>query len=185
MARIDVNARLIRYGVTRRWDGAGVDRIALVREAPRSDHRPSAAERDHVVLAQRTFSARREMFELEAYAAQLERAAEHGNRGTLGSFVAIEPSADGTVSVTLYERWFNGGHLLCERLASRRFAADHDGALVASAEYLVVLQDRAAQRNHRREAAAGDTRADDATAAHQPDDPMTAAARLAQLLKRL
>jgi len=185
MAPTDLNATLPRYRVTRCWDRAGYLRVALVREAPRRDHRPAAAERDHIVVAQRTFRARFELFELEAYAAQLERAAEHGNRGTLGSFVEIEPSADGAVSVTLYERWFKGRHLRCEQLASRRFDADQDDALVASAEYLVELQDQAAQRNRQREAANCDIRNDDSAAAHDPAGSLTAAGRLAELLKRL
>ena len=112
----------------------------------------------------------------------LEHAAEHGNRGTLGCFVEVEPERDGSVSVTLYERWFKGRHLLCERLASRRFDAGDEDTLVISAEYLVELQHQAAERNQLREAAALDTNDVDNNGGREGDDRVKAAEWLAELL---
>lgn len=118
-----------------------------------------------------------------ALAARLERAAEHGNRGRLGSFVEVEPAGNGTVAVTLCERWFNGRYLLCEQLTSRRFDAKDEDALVKSAEYLVELQHQAAERNQLREVAASDVGDIENTAGRVASDSVGTADWLAELLQ--
>jgi hypothetical protein len=183
MAHAGTDPAVAPYRVTRRSDGPGYVRIALVRGA--RDHGRDCSQQPETVLAQRTFRASLELFELESYAAKLERAAEHGNRGTLGCFVQIEPIPDGTVRVTLYERWFIGRHLLCEQLASREFDARKEDDVPASAAYLLDLQHQAAQRNDQREAAAAAAAAEDTAAVHRRNNLMTAAERLADLLNDL
>lgn len=172
------------YRVTRCVDGPGYVRIALVRRASARNHGPGPARQQEIVLAQRTFNTRVELFAQESYAAALERAAEHGNRGTLGCFVQVEPIRGGTVRITLYERWFRGKYLLCELLASRQFDAQREDARAASVAYLLDLREQAAQRNHQREAAAAIS-AEETTAAERSSDPMPAAEQLVQLLTDL
>src|SRR6476659_8076085 len=113
------DAEPLRYSVIRSFEEPGRVRVALVCESPSGRHEPTSAPSREMVLAERSFALRSELFDLESYAVQLQRAAEHGNRGTLGCFVRIEPVSDATVRVTLCERWFNGKHLLCEQLAVR------------------------------------------------------------------
>jgi hypothetical protein len=175
---------LPEYHVTRCSNGPGRVRIALMRRAPLGDTGASHTEESRVVLTQRTFDTRVELFALESYAAVLERAAEHGNRGTLGCFVHVEVILPGTVRVTLYERWFHGKYLLCEQLAGREFDARRDDARAESVAYLHELRGQAAQRNHARGAAA-EHGAEDATTARWPSDSTPAAEQLAQLLQGL
>jgi hypothetical protein len=173
------------YRVTRGSDGPGLLRIALVRRAPLRDDGINTSAPQEIVLAQRTFKPGVDLFALEAYAAQLERAAEHGNRGTLGCFVQVSPLPDGTVSVTLYERWFRGKYLLCEQLASRRFDASGEDARAASVAYLLDLRDQAARRNHERLAAAAELDTEAIANAHGSNDPVPAAEQLAEQLDEL
>ncbi|HET7051898.1 MAG TPA: hypothetical protein VFI54_26745 [Solirubrobacteraceae bacterium] len=146
--------RRYQYSVVRDVGGPGYADVALVRlPAPHGMfERLLHHERDDaVVLAHRTFRPMLDLTEMEAYAAQLERAAKHGNEGTLGCFVETEQRDDGVVRVALYERWFDGRHLWCEQLALRDFDAAEPDALVASTEFLTELQAWAADRNEQRE----------------------------------
>jgi len=146
--------RRYQYRVVRDLGGPRYADVALVR-SPAPDgvlerllHRE---QRDALVLAHLTFRPMFELTEMEAYAAQLERAAKHGNEGTLGCFVDTEQHDGGVVRVALYERWFDGRRLRCERLALRDFDAAEPDALVASTEFLTELQSWAADRNDGRD----------------------------------
>jgi hypothetical protein len=121
--------------------------------------------------------------DLERYAAELERAARHGNDGTLGCFVDTR-TRDSMVEVRLYERWFDGSHLRCDELASRSFDPDDDGALVASAEFVAELEVWAEQRNDAREASYLEARVEDAARDERALEHASAANELAQILAR-
>ncbi|MGZ6569505.1 MAG: hypothetical protein ACXVHJ_00340 [Solirubrobacteraceae bacterium] len=166
--------------------GPGYADVALVRfPAPhgvveRLLHRE---RRDGVVLAHRTFRPMFDLTEMEAYAAQLERAAEHGNEGTLGCFVETEQRDDGIVRVALYERWFDGRQLRCEQLALRDFDAAEPDAVVVSAEFLTELQAWAADRNEQREDGYIDAAVDDRDRAERAAERDDAARQLAEILE--
>jgi hypothetical protein len=138
---------------------------------------------DAVVLAHRTFRPMFELAEMEAYAAQLERAAAHANEGTFGCFVDAGQRDDGIVRVTLYERWFDGQRLRCEELASRDFDATEPDALRSSAEFLTELQAWAEERNEQREARYREAAADDRDRVERATERDDAARELAQILE--
>ena len=121
-----------RYRVVRDLSRPGFTDVALVRETPVGDAgshgllarlRHRDRQDDARVVHHRAFKPMLELSAMEAYAAQLELAAEHGNNGTLGCFVDTQETEDGTVEVTLWERWFDGSRLRCEQLAERAFDA--------------------------------------------------------------
>jgi hypothetical protein len=141
--------------------------------------------RDAIVLHHRTFRPMLELAELEAYAAQLEHAAEHGNEGTLGCFVETENGEDGIVRVALYERWFDGRRLRCERLAGRDFDSTADNAVVDSSEFLAELQVWAERRNDEREASHREAATEDAVRTERSIERATAAAELDRILSGL
>ncbi|MGZ4180074.1 MAG: hypothetical protein ACXVUL_05240 [Solirubrobacteraceae bacterium] len=178
--------RRYQYSVVRDVGGPGYADVALVRfPAPhgvveRLLHRE---RRDGVVLAHRTFRPMFDLTEMEAYAAQLERAAEHGNEGTLGCFVETEQRDDGIVRVALYERWFDGRQLRCEQLALRDFDAAEPDAVVVSAEFLTELQAWAADRNEQREDGYIDAAVDDRDRAERAAERDDAARQLAEILE--
>jgi hypothetical protein len=119
---------------------------------------------------------------METYAAQLERAAQHGNDGTLGCFVACEQGDDGTVRVKLWERWFDGRRLRCEQLAGREFDASDDDAVVASSEFLAELQAWAQDRNDERETQRLEDAVDEQDRAERASERAEAASQLAEIL---
>ncbi len=173
------------YSVVRNSDGAGHMDVALVRSsAPESGlkrlrHRDAG---DAVVVQHRSFRPLLELNALEAYAAQLERAAAHGNEGTLGCFVDIDKRADGVVRVALYERWMDGSHLRCDELTVRDFDSNEDQAVASSAEFLAELQAWAEQRNSEREMGEIETRVADAVQSERALDQTEAARQLAEIL---
>jgi len=123
-----------------------------------------------------------ELDALEAYAGQLERAAAHGNDGTLGCFVDIDERADGMVRVGLYERWFDDDRLRCEELATRDFDSAEDHAVAASAEFLAELSDWAERRNDEREAGERENVIADADRSERALDRAAAASQLTAIL---
>ena len=174
-----------RYWVERDVWGPARAEISLVRSTPDHGalrlvhrHRPEA-----VVLLSRTFRPRAELDELERYAAELERVAEHANSGTLGYFVD-KRSTEGTVEIALYERWFDGSHLRCEQLARRLFDPTDDQALVASAEFVAELEDWAERRNHDRELDDLQKRVEQTDMQERASEKTAAAAELAAILNQ-
>lgn len=173
------------YSVVREVAGPAYADVALLRcTAPHGllsqllRHEP----RDAVVLAHRAFRPMFDLAAMEAYAGQLERAAEHGNAGTLGCFVDTEQRGDAIVRVALYERWFDGKRLRCQRLAERDFDATEPDAVVASAEFLTELQAWAAECNDRREAACLEAVEEERDRARQATERATAAHQLERIL---
>jgi|SRR3984885_3438370 hypothetical protein len=173
------------YSVVRELDGPGRADVALVR----SSDQHGALERllrkprgDAVVVAHRTFRPMFELSKMEAYAAQLERAATHGNEGTLGCFVNTKQSENGTVQVALYERWFDGQRLRCEELACRDFDATEPDAVASSAEFLTELQSWAADRNEQQEVGYLEAAVLDRDRAERATERSDAARELAQIL---
>ncbi len=142
-----------------------------------------AGARDGIVLASRRFGDRDRVGQ-SSYQAMIERAAEHGNRGTLGCFVTSAPLADGGVRVALYERWIDADKLRCEQLAQRVFDAQHPDALVGGAEFAAELRDWARRRNEEREAAALQASWDDMQSAEDAAERRRAANELAAILER-
>jgi hypothetical protein len=138
-----------------------------------------------VVIHHRSFRPLFELAAMEAYASQLERAAAHGNEGTLGCFVDIDEQTNGIVRIALYERWFDGGHLRCEELAARDFEATEEGAVTDSAEFLAELRAWAEQRNDEREAQDPDDQAAEAIQSERAMDSADAARQLARILRTI
>jgi hypothetical protein len=124
-----------------------------------------------------------ELAEMEAYAAQLERAATHANEGTFGCFVSTEQRDDGIVRVALYERWFDGHRLRLDELASRDFDASEPDVVAASAEFLTELQAWATERNEQREVDYIEASATERDRAERAAERAEAARELAQILK--
>ncbi|MCL2419231.1 MAG: hypothetical protein FWD04_08060 [Conexibacteraceae bacterium] len=139
---------------------------------------------DVVVLMHRTFRPMLELTEMEAYTAQLERAATHANAGTFGCFVVTEQREDGIVRLALYERWFDGQHLRCEELAGRDFDATEPNVVASSAEFLTELQAWAAERNEQREAGYREAAVNDRDQLERATERVEAARELAQILER-
>jgi hypothetical protein len=178
--------RQYEYNVVRDVIRPGYADVSLVRfPAPHRvlEHLLHRERRDALVLAHRTFRPMLELAEMEAYAAQLERAAKHGNEGTLGCFVETEQRDDGVVRVALYERWFDGRRLRCEQLALRDFDAAEPDALVASAEFLAELQAWAADRNDEREDGCVEAAVEDRDRAERATEHDDAARQLAEILE--
>jgi hypothetical protein len=180
-----------RYRVVRDLSRPGFADIALVRETPggeaeshgllaRLRHRDQ--EDAALVLHHRVFKPMLELAAMEAYAAQLELAAEHGNDGTLGCFVQTRQTEDGTVDVTLWERWFDGSRLHCEQLAERAFDAGDDDAVVASSEFLAEIQAWAQDRNDEREAQQIDDAAQEQDRSERASERAENARQLAAIL---
>jgi hypothetical protein len=172
------------YSVRRHVWGSSHAEISLVRR--QEAHGWLARLRDppdEQVLFQRSFVPRTELEELERYADELERVADHLNSGTLGCFVETTSEA-GKVSVALYERWFDGEHLRCDRLAVRTFDAEEEAALVASAEFLVELQDWAERQNDARTASYLEHSAEDAVLAERTLERQSAATELERILNQ-
>lgn len=176
------------YSVVRDLGGPSYADVALIRSSgPHGvlDQLLHRDRRDTLVLHHRTFRPKFELMELEAYAAQLERAAEHGNCGTLGCFVDTEPLRDGTVHVTLYERWFDGRYLRCKRLSRRHFDPADDSTLVESSEYHAELQAWAERRNDERDTGYLDALAEESARCERSVERAQAARELAQILAGL
>jgi hypothetical protein len=177
--------RRYQYRVVRDIGGPSYADVALVRfPAPHGvlEHLLHREHRDALVLAHRTFRPMFELTEMEAYATQLERAAKHGNEGTLGCFVDTDQRDGGVVRVALYERWFDGRRLQCERLATRDFDAADPDALVASSEFLTELQAWASDRNDERETAYIEAAVQDSDRAERATEREDAARQLAEIL---
>jgi hypothetical protein len=138
---------------------------------------------DEVVLFHRTFKPRLELDQLERYAQQLERVAKHGNEGTLGCFVDTR-TRDGGVTVTLYERWFDGDQLITDELASRTFDPEEESTLVASAEFVAELEDWSERRNTERETAYLEHSVEDAAREERSLERSSAASELTRILAK-
>ena len=180
-----------RYRVVRDDGRPGFTDVALVR-SPLTGEKPGGIlgrlrhrnPVEAVVVHHRTFRPLLELAPMEAYAAVLERAAEHGNAGTFGCFVRTEQGDDGTVRVTLWERWLDGERLSCEQLAGRSFDASEDGAVAASAEFLAELENWAEARNDERELRRIDESVQEEDRAQRASERADAAAELARILER-
>jgi hypothetical protein len=135
------------------------------------------------IMFHRTFRPIGELDRLESYAAMLERVADHANAGTFGCFVESE-SEDGTVEVTLYERWFDGTRLHCDVLARRAFDASDDNSLVQGAEFRAEIEEWAEEHNARREAWYLDVASDAELRAGRAAERAAAADELAGILAR-
>lgn len=180
--------RRYHYSVVRDVARPGYADVALIRRSgPHGalQHLRHRERRDVVVLHHRMFRPLLELAQLETYAAQLERTAEHANNGTLGCFVETQQRDDGIVRVALYERWFDGEHLHCEQLASRDFDASDESALIASAEFLAELHEWAERRNDERQASELDAAAADAARIERASERRVAADQLARILAGL
>lgn len=176
------------YSVVRAVDRPGYADIALIRRSETHgvlDRVLHREPRDSLVLHHRTFRPLLETAELERYAAQLERVAEHANRGTLGCFVETQERRDGLVHIALYERWFDGERLHCEELASRKFDPSDESTLIASAEFLAELRNWAEQRNDERQASELEAAAEDAGRLQRASERRDAADQLARILAGL
>jgi hypothetical protein len=176
------------YSVVRAARSPGYADIALIRRSePHGvlDRLLHREPRDALVLHHRTFRPLLQTTELQTYAAQLERVADHANHGTLGCFVETQKQQNGLVRVALYERWFDGHRLHCEQLASREFDASDGSALIASAEFLAELRDWAEQRNEERQASELEAAAEDAGHLQRASDRREAADQLARILAGL
>jgi hypothetical protein len=145
-----------RYEVRRTLGGKGFTDVALVLTRSPAARRRFAAhhhtEDDTVVLHHHVFRPLSELAELEAYAAQLETAARHAEQGRLWYFLTTRPHADGTVEVSLFDRWFDGRHLRCEQRAHSEFDSSDEASAAASVEFTASLQAWAEQQNAAREA---------------------------------
>jgi len=174
------------YSVLRDSAGPGHEDVALVRHSGGSHgglgHLLHKQSGDAVVLAHRTFRPMSELAEMEAYAAQLERAATHANEGTFGCFVVTEQQDGGIVRVVMYERWFDGRHLRCEELQFRDFDPAEPDAVASSAEFLAELQARAADRNEQREAGYLAAAANERDQLQRATERVEAARELAEIL---
>jgi hypothetical protein len=137
---------------------------------------------DEVVMFHRTFRPLLELAELETYASRLELVARHVTEGTFGCFVETV-SRDGSVEITLYERWFDGVQLHCEELAGREFDAGDDNALVASAEFLAELEAWAERRNDDRELSILNANVEEAARTERSSERSAAADELAEILE--
>jgi hypothetical protein len=185
-----MDGSVARYhcSVVREAAGPGYVDVALIRRV--EPHGVLERLRRHerrgaVVLYHRTFRPLLELAELEAYAAQLERTAEHANVGTLGCFVETEQREAGIVRVALYERWFDGRRLHCERLAGRDFDASDESAVVASSELLAELRAWAEERNEDRETSEASAAAEETARTERSSERTEAADQLARILASL
>ena len=160
----------VAYRVVRRLTGVAYTEVSLVRDG------------GEVVFGRR-FRPMLELNALEGYSAELERVAQHANAGTLGCFVHSEALPGGRVAVSLYERWFDGAHLRCDRLERREFDAGDDDALVASSEYVGLLRARGAQEDERRQASYRDARLAEESRVQDAAERSEAAAELARILE--
>jgi hypothetical protein len=143
-------------------------------------HHP--ADDDTVVLHHRVFRPLSELAELEAYAAQLEAAAAHAEQGRLWYFVTTRPHADGTVEVSLFDRWFDGHHVRCEQRAHGEFDSSDDASSAASVEFAASLQAWAEQQNAAREARCRELDGDALLEAERAAQTLAGAQDLAALL---
>jgi hypothetical protein len=175
-----------RYRVVRTLGGVGYTDVALVLTHPPARRhrlgRHAAGGDDTVVLHHRAFRPLSELAELEAYAAQLESAAGHGERGRLWYFVTSGARRDGTVVVSLFDRWFDGQRLRCEERAHREFDSSDEASASASVEFTAELQAWAEQRNDVREARCREAGGDELLAGERSAETAAGASELADLL---
>jgi hypothetical protein len=177
-----------RFEVHHREVAGGRVEMSLVRRLDERGHElhrllRGGRQSQAVVLAARSFGTR-DIAALSSYQATLERAAEHGNRGTLGCFVDSVALADGRVRLELYERWLDGDKLRCEQLAQRVFDAQDDEALVSSSEFAAELREWSERRNEQRDAAVLQSSYTDARRAEDNAERRRAAHELAAILAR-
>jgi hypothetical protein len=180
-----------RYEVVRTLGGAGYTDVALVltRSADKphrfARHRPQ--EDTTLVLHHEVFRPLSELAELESYAAQLERAAAHAEAGAFWYFVTTKAHRDGTVEVSLFDRWFDGRKLRCEERAHREFSSRDESVETAAVDFTAGLQAWAEHRNEEREAAcreaAGHEDVEDTQAAQSAAGALELSALLASVTK--
>jgi hypothetical protein len=185
-----MEAPALRYEVVRTLGGSSFTDVALVlRRSTSVTHRFGArhhhADDDTVVLHHRVFRPVAELAELEAYAAQLEIAAANAARGQLWYFVTTRPHADGTVEVTLFDRWFDGRQVHCEQRAHGEFDSSDEASSAASIEFAATLQAWAEHQNDGREARCRELGGDELLEAEQAAQALTGARELASLLAGL
>jgi hypothetical protein len=172
----------VRFAVEQRLVGGRVE-LSLVRFT-RVHRRLAPDPQEAEVLARRRFDPRRRD-EIADYVGRLETAAELAGRGELGCSVQASPWPDGTVRVELVERWLaDDGRLQTEILASQRFDAARDDALVQSAELAEELRALGAQRNEERARTRLTALAAEDAVGEDGAQPLHAARLLARLLGR-
>jgi hypothetical protein len=123
--------------------------------------------------------------------ALVRRPSTHGLLGRLHHQPHAEPvvlvdtqSLQGSVRITLYERWFDGHELRCDELARREFYASDDQALVTSGEFVAELEDWAERRNEERKLSYLEGSVEDDVRQQQALERASAADELAQILAR-
>ncbi|HEX3875225.1 MAG TPA: hypothetical protein VHW26_13815 [Solirubrobacteraceae bacterium] len=177
-----------RYEVVRTLGGAGYTDVALVVTRSAAGHhrhlgrRHDPAGDDTIVLYHRAFRPLSELVELEAYAAQLESAAKHAARGHLWCFVTTAAHRDGTVEVSLFDRWFDGRQVRCEQRASREFDSTDEASAAAALDFTAGLQAWAEQHNDAREAGCRERGGDELLEAERSEQTAAGARDLAALL---
>jgi hypothetical protein len=174
-----------RFSVVRTLGGTSYTDVALVRTSgarPHHGHLHRRVPDETVVVHHRTFRPLLERTELEAYAGQLEQAADHGNTGSLWYFVTTTARPDGTVAVSLYDRWFDGTRLRCERQIQREFDVQAETSVAPSLEFAAGLRAWADARNADRDALLLEANADEVVQTERSGATASAAADLADLL---
>jgi hypothetical protein len=175
------------YKVVRTLGGIGFTDVALVLTRSHSGHRRIGRRHDPVgddtlVLYHQVFRPVAELAELEAYAAQLESAARHGERGHLWYFVTTRARRDGLVEVSLFDRWIDGRRLCCEERAHREFDSADEASATAAVDFTAGIEAWAEQQNDAREARCRETGGDELIEAERSAQSAANSVELAALL---
>lgn len=101
------------------------------------------------VIARRRFHARN-TGAIWLYEAALSRAAQEARAGEYGCQVAVLPLKDGSIEIVVTEKVIDGMEFRQQVLATRRFDATAENAVVRSAEALAELRAWADERNRHR-----------------------------------
>lgn len=172
--------------VVRTLAGAGFTDVALVltRTSDRRHRlgRHHDADRDTVVLHHRALRPLLELAAREAYAGQRERAATYADRDHLWYFVTTTGRRDGTVAVSLFDRWLDGRRLRCEERGHRVFDSPDAPSSAASIDFTAGLQAWAEQSNDAREARCREIAEDELLEAERSGENAAGARALAALL---
>ena len=165
----------------------GVVECSLVRYIRRDlPFRPDVDEPVEV-LARRRFRKGNRMA-IWGYERELSRAADEARAGRYGATVSVVPLPDGKVKVEVVECAFDGLKLRTDVLASGRFDATDEDALVPTAEAMAELRAWVEERNRRRVKQMVEAEAREAVdaeiATRHAQDRARAAKELAEILER-